>query len=184
MGVFLPADITARITSFLAGQVEFPYIKKDEIIGAFYIFGKDYGVSGDTEIKEARDLAKRTVEQAAKDIRMYAATPNRLNSAFTRENYTKRSLQIIVDNAALDQAEVNRRVAGDPSILSDCFAQHVAHFKQEYYFEIFGPFRKEQLPSRLLGKLEARMLLLGFNSKSLPFASSLESFFSWMSSKV
>ncbi|NOJ26911.1 MAG: hypothetical protein DA330_02725 [Nitrososphaera sp.] len=184
MGIFLPADITARITRFLAGQVEFPYIKKGEIIGAFYIFGKDYGVSGDNEIKEVRDLAKRTVEQAAKDIRMYAATPNRLNSAFTRENYTKRSLQIIVDNAALDQAEVNRRVAGDPSILSDCFAQHVAHFKQEYYFEIFGPFRKEQLPSRLYGKLEARMLLLGFNSKSLPFASSLEPFFNWMSSKV
>jgi hypothetical protein len=187
MGIFMPSDISSRITRFLAGEVDFPYIKREETVAAFYIFGKDHGVHGDAEIKEAKDLARRTVEQAAKDIRMYAVTPNRLNSAFTRENYTKRSLQIIVDSAGMDQTELNKRVAGDPAILSDCFAQHVAHYKQDYYFEIFGPFREEQLPRSLQGRLAARMLLLGFNvkgSRSLPFASSLEPFFRWMSSKV
>jgi hypothetical protein len=80
---------------------------------------------------------------------------------------------------------VDRRVAGDPTILSDCFAQHVAYHRQDFFFELFQPFRAEQLllPPALKNKLEGRMLLLGFNVKnrqSLPFKSSLDPFFEWM----
>jgi hypothetical protein len=183
MGVFLPADIPARITRFIAGQVDFPYIKRDETVGAFFMFGKDHGVHGDSEVGEARDLAKRTVEQAAKDIRMYASAPGRLDSAFTRENYTKRMLQIAVDTRGLKQEEVNERVAGDPTILSDCFAQHVAFYRHGFYFEIFGPLKRYQLLPSLQGRLESRMILLGYNAKSaraLPLANSLEAFFAWL----
>lgn len=185
MGLFMPADIPARITRFIAGQADFPYIKREETVGAFFIFGKDHGVYGDSEVAEARDLAKRTVEQAAKDIRMYASMPGRLDSAFTRENYTKRMLQIAVDTRGLKQEEVNERVAGDPTILSDCFAQHVAFYRQEFYFEIFGPLKKYQLPPSLQERLESRMILLGYNAKNakeLPFASSLGAFFAWLKS--
>jgi hypothetical protein len=117
---------------------------------------------------------------------MYASMPGRLDPAFTRENYTKRMLQIAVDtkNGNVGQDEINRRVAGDPAILSDCFAQHVAHYRQDYYFEIFGPFQREQVPFQLRKKLQGRMLLLGYNVKSakaLPFANSLEPFFAWLS---
>lgn len=41
MGIFLPVDVDSRITQFLEKKIEFPFIKKDEIIGIFYLFGKD-----------------------------------------------------------------------------------------------------------------------------------------------
>jgi hypothetical protein len=181
MGVFMPADLPFRIKRFMAGQVDFPFVEKGEAMGAFYMFGKDHGVAGEHEIKAATDIAKRTVEQAAKDIRLYSASPQKMDSRFTRENYTKRSLQIVVDSGV--QADVDRRVAGDPAILSDCFAQHVAYHGQGFFFELFQPFSAEQLPASLKSRLEGRMLLLGFNAKdrqSLPFKSTLQPFFEWM----
>ncbi len=183
MGMFLPADIQKRITGFLAGNATFPYVQKEEPIGTFFIFGKDFGVRSDVDVNEAKDLARRTVEQAAKEVRMYQSNPRRLDPAFTRENYTKRMLQIAVDTRGMSQEEMNRRVAGDPTILLDCFAQHVAHFSQNFYFEIFGPFQKEQVPASLQKKLEGRMVLLGYNAKSakdLPY-NPLVPFFDWLS---
>ena len=183
MGMFLPADIQKRITRFLASDSGFPYVQKDETMGAFFIFGKDFGVHGDADIGEAKDLARRTVEQAAKEVRMYQSNPGRLDPAFTRENYTKRMLQIAVDTRGMSQEETNRRVAGDPTILLDCFAQHVAHFSQDFYFEIFGPLAKEQVPASQQKKLEGRMVLLGYNvknAKELSF-SPLAPFFDWLS---
>jgi hypothetical protein len=180
MGIFMPPDISFRIKQFMAAKVDFPFIKNDEILAAFYLFGKDYRVP-ESEVKAATDIARRTVEQVARDIRLYTATPQKMDARFTRENYTKRSLQIVVDSGV--QADVDRRVAGDPSILSDCFAQHVAYHRQEFFFELFQPFMGEQVPAPLRGRLEGRMLLLGFNVKdrqSLPFKSSLQPYFEWM----
>ena len=169
---------------FMAAKAEFPFIKKDEIMGAFYLFGKDYGA--EKEVDAATDIAKRTVEQMAKDIRHYATVPQKMDTRFTRENYMKRSLQIVVDSGG-DQLDIDKRVSGDPAILSDCYAQHIAYYKQSYFFELFQPFEAKQLPTALQDRLKGRMLLLGFNVKnrqSLPFKSSLEPFFKWMLSKV
>lgn len=180
MGIFMPQDIAFRIKQFMAAKVDFPFIQKGETIGAFYLFGREHGVA-EAEVRAATDIAKKTVEQAAKDIRLYTATPQKMDARFTRENYTKRSLQIVVDSGALP--DVDQRVAGDPAILSDCFAQHVAHHGQGFFFELFQPFKADQLPPSLRGRLEGRMLLLGFNVKdrqSLPFKSSLVPFFDWM----
>ena len=177
----MPADISHRIAMFMAAKDDFPFIKKDEVMAVFYLFGKDYGV-GEQEVKAATDIAKMTVEQMAKDIRLYTAMPQKMDPRFTRENYMKRSLQIVVESRN-NQLDIDKRVAGDPTILSDCFAQHVAHYKQGYFFELFQPFKVEQVPTALQGKLKDRMLLLGFNVKdkqSLPFKSSLEPFFRWM----
>ena len=181
MGIFLPPDISLRIKQFMSATMDFPFIKKHELIGAFYLFGKDYGIVGEAEVRAATDIAKRTVEQVARDIRLYSGMPQKIDARSTRENYTKRSLQIVVDSG--EQADVDRRVAGDPTILSDCFAQHAAYYKQGFFFELFQPFKGEHLPASLRNKLEGRMLLLGFNVKdrqSLPFKSSLEPFFGWM----
>jgi hypothetical protein len=181
MGIFLPPDISLRITQFMIAKVDFPFISKDELLVAFSLFGKDYEVIGESEVKAANDLARKMVEQVARDIRVYSAMPQKMDARFTRENYTKRSLQIIVDSGG--QPDVDRRVAGDPTILSDCFAQHVAYHSQDFFFELFQPFRAEQLPPVLKNKLKGRMLLLGFNVKKrqlLPFKSSLEPFFEWM----
>jgi hypothetical protein len=182
MGIFLPPDISVRIKQFMAAKVNFPFLGKDELLAVFYLFGKDYEVIGESEVNAASDLAKRTVEQVARDIRVYITMPQKMDARFTRENYTKRSLQIIVDSGGR-RTDIDRQVAGDPVILSDCFAQHVAYYKQEYFFELFRPLKAEQLPPALENKLKGRMLLLGFNIKnvqSLPFKSSLHAFYEWM----
>jgi hypothetical protein len=182
MGVFLPPDISVRIKQFMAAEVDFPFLEQDELLAVFYLFGKDYEVIGDSEVNAARDLAKRTIEQVTNDIRVYINMPQKMDARFTRENYTKRSLQIVVDSGGR-QPDVDRRVVGDPLILSDCFAQHVAYYRQDFFFELFQPLKAEQLPSGLENKLIGRMLLLGFNVKniqSLPFKSSLDPFFEWM----
>ena len=184
MGMFLPPDISVRIKQFMAAKVDFPFLGKDELLAVFYLFGKDHEVSGESEVNAASDLAKRAVEQVARDIRVYIIMPQKMDARFTRENYTKRSLQIVVDSGGGGrQPDVDRQVAGDPIILSDCFAQHVAYYRQDFFFELFQPLKAEQLPSALENKLEGRMLLLGFNVKnmqSLPFKSSLHAFFEWM----
>ncbi len=182
MGIFLPPDISVRIKQFMAAKVGFPFLGKDELLAVFYLFGKDYKVIGESEVNAASDLAKRTVKQMVSDIRVYIAIPQKMDARFTRENYTKRSLQIVVDSGDR-RPDVDRQVVGDPLILSDCFAQHVAYYRQDFFFELFRPLKAEQLPPTLENKLIGRMLLLGFNVKniqSLPFKSSLHAFFEWM----
>lgn len=176
----MPRDISHRISQFIAGKIDFPYVNGDEIMAAFYLCGKEHGVQ-ESEVSEVQDMAKKSVEQVARDVRLYTLNPTKKDPEFTRENYTKRSLQIAVDSSASD--DIAARVAGDPAILSDCYAQHIAHHKQAYYFELFGPFKAEQLPIALRGSLEGRMLLLGFNAKdrgSLPFRNAADPFFEWM----
>jgi len=178
----MPPDISVRIKQFMAAKINFPLLGKDELLAVFYLFGKGYKVIGESEVSAASDLAKRTVEQVARDIRVYITMPQKMDARFTRENYTKRSLQIVVDSGG-GQPDVDRRVAGDPTILSDCFAQHIAYYRQDFFFELFQPFKAEQLPQTLENKLEERMLLLGFNVKNaqlLPFKASLPAFFQWM----
>ncbi len=182
MGVFLPPDISVRIQQFMAAKVDFPFLGKDELLAVFYLFGKDYEVIGESEVNAASDLAKKTIEQTVSDIRVYISMPQKMDAQFTRENYTKRSLQIVVDSGGR-QPDVDSRVVGDPLILSDCFAQHVAYYRQDFFFELFKPLKAEQLPPALKSKLVGRMLLLGFNVKnkqSLPFKSALHAFFEWM----
>jgi hypothetical protein len=182
MGIFMPPDIGQRISRFIAGSLNFPYVKRGEVIGAFYLYGKDFGVHA-SEVSGVEDMARKSVEQVAKDVRHYASAPKKMDPGFTRENYMKRSLQIAVDNPVGRSDDMERRVSGDPAILSDCFAQHVAHHSQGHYFELFRPFKSAQLPPRLQRRLEGRMLLLGFNAanrESLPFKNVLEPFFDWM----
>lgn len=187
MGMFLPLDISNRITKFIADDnPEFPFIDKDEIMATFYLFGKDSKVNGETEILVATDLAKRTIEQITRDVRVYNTMPNTIRPNFIHQNYIRRALQISIElqNAPLfDLSETNMRVANDPTILSICFAQHIAYYKQDYFFELFQPFKEMDLHQSLRKKLQGRMLLLGFNvkdSRSLPFESTLTPFINWM----
>ena len=97
MGIFMPVDIDSRITQFLEKKIEFPFIKKDEIIGIFYLFGKDNKVISDLEILSVKNIAKRTMEQRARNIKMFHEyEKNKLDSDFIREEYNKRILQISV----------------------------------------------------------------------------------------
>jgi hypothetical protein len=181
MGVFMPRDISRRVMQFMAAKTNFPFIKDDELIGVFYLFGKNYGVD-ESELAQTSDLARRTVERIASDIRLYRSTPSKLDPNFTRHNYTKRSLQIVVDNKQ-DFSEVDRRVVGDPAILADCFAQHVSYYHHDFFFELFGPLKGQALPVKVVEKLEKRMVLVGYNVKSrsvLPYTSPLDPFIFWL----
>jgi hypothetical protein len=194
MGVFLPEDISQRITQFMNGKSNFPFIKKEEIIGVFYLFGKDYGITGQTELLITTDLAKRTIAQLSRDVRTFHTMVNKMDSKSIRENYMRRALQISVElrnnninnpssSSSSIEPKMNKRISGDPTILSSCFAQHIAHYKQDYFFELFQPFKETQVPTSLRSKLENRMLLLGFNVKnlkSLPFESSFSPFINWL----
>jgi hypothetical protein len=63
MGIFIPEDIGARISKFMSGDRFFPFIENDEIIGTFYLFGREKGVTGDQEAETVVDLARRTVQR-------------------------------------------------------------------------------------------------------------------------
>jgi hypothetical protein len=186
MGMFLPLDISERIGDFIAGKLDFPFISKEEIMGMFCLFGKDYGINGQTEILSATDLARRTIEQFSRNVSLFHNMPNKINSNSVREDYLKRALQISIElryKTTNRSPKLNERVAGDPTILSNCFVQHIAFYKRNYYFELFQPFRKNDLPISLKGKLEGRMLLLGFNVKNLnalPYESSIAPFIYWL----
>jgi len=189
MGMFLPEDISQRIHWFIEGKLEFPFINKEELMGVFFIFGKNKGVYEEEDILVAKDLAKRTVANLTGTARMFHNSPNKMDSGFTRENYTKRALQISIElrnntsNTRSNLSQMNNRIAGDPTILTDCFAQHIACHKQDQFYEIFQPLKENYLPDSLREKLKERMLLLGYNvkdSSSLPSEGSLATFLMWL----
>lgn len=184
--MFLPLDISERLCDFIAGRRNFPIIGKEEIMGVFFIFGKNYGIKGQTEILSATDLARRTIEQLARNVRYFHNMPNKLDSNSVREDYIKRVLQISIElqqNRSGQKPELSARIAGDPTILTTCFAQHIAYYQSDYFFEFFQPFNKNDLRMPLSARLEGRMLLLGFNvknRKALPYESSLMPFIHWL----
>jgi hypothetical protein len=186
MGMFLPRDIAVRITNFMAGDIVFPFIDKNEIMATFYLFGKDKGVIGHREAQTAIDLARRTIQKSSSDITILRNMRNKLSPDFIRQDYTKRALQVSIEvqnEPSFDLSQLNRRISTDPTILSACFTQHIAYYNQDYFFELLGPFNENKVPKTLLNKLQGRMLLLGYNtadSQSLPFQNTLFPFLDWI----
>jgi hypothetical protein len=186
MGMFLPRDIAVRITNFMAGDIVFPFIDKNEIMATFYLFGKDKGVIGHREAQTAIDLARRTIQKSSSDITILQNMRNKLSPDFIRQDYTKRALEISIEvqnEPSFDLSQLNRRISTDPTILSACFTQHIAYYNQDYFFELLGPFNENKVPKTLINKLQRRMLLLGYNTadpQSLPFQNTLFPFLDWI----
>jgi hypothetical protein len=187
MGMFMPPDIQSRVLDFVDGNLPFPFIREDELVGIFFLFGKDNKVSSEVEILSAKDLARKGMDQITREVRLCHNMSNRSVVEFIKENYTRRVLQISVElNNSLNKGDFNirKRISGDPTILMNCFAQHIAYYRQDYFFELLNPFRSTQVPDHLREKLELRMLVLGFNTKnadSLPYPGTLIPFFDWLS---
>ncbi|MGB7663404.1 MAG: hypothetical protein WBL67_11790 [Nitrososphaeraceae archaeon] len=187
MGVFLPLDIQSRILQFMDGKLTFPFIRDDEVMGVFFLFGKDGRIRNSIDILNAKDLARNGMDQITKEVKLCHAMSNRTTFDFVRENYTRRALQISTDtNNSLkrDSFDIRDRISGDPTILISCFAQHIAYYRQDYFFELLNPLRPAQIPAHLRERMELRMLLLGFNTKNvenLPYNSTLVPFFDWLS---
>lgn len=188
MGIFLPRDFPNRVLSFINGKNNLPLTHKDEIIASFYIFGKDHKVNGDLEITNVKDIARKTMEQLARQVRVLSSNPTSMNQELLRENFNKRSMQILIDSNIQNNNnkisfDITRRISRDPTILSDCYAWHIAYYKQDYFFKLFNPLRGTDLPSGLVGQLEGRMLMLGFNVKNsanLTYQDPIIPFLEWM----
>lgn len=188
MGIFLPRDFPNRVFSFINGKNNLPLTQKDEIIASFYIFGKDHKVNGDLEITNVKDIARKTMEQLARQVRVLSSNPTSMNQELLRENFNKRSMQILIDSNIQNNNnkisfDITRRISRDPTILSDCYAWHIAYYKQDYFFKLFNPLRGTDLPSGLVGQLEGRMLMLGFNVKNsanLTYEDPIKPFLEWM----
>jgi hypothetical protein len=188
MGIFLPRDFPNRVLSFINGKNNLPLTQKDEIIASFYIFGKDHKVNGDLEITNVKDIARKTMEQLARQVRVLSSNPTSMNQELLRENFNKRSMQILIDsniqnNNNAISFDITRRISRDPTILSDCYAWHIAYYKQDYFFKLFNPLRGTDLPPGLVGQLEGRMLMLGFNVKNsanLTYEDPIIPFLEWM----
>jgi hypothetical protein len=188
MGIFLPRDFPNRVLSFINGKNNLPLTQKDEIIASFYIFGKDHKVNGDLEITNVKDIARKTMEQLARQVRVLSSNPTSMNQELLRENFNKRSMQILIDsniqnNNNAISFDITRRISRDPTILSDCYAWHIAYYKQDYFFKLFNPLRGTDLPPGLVGQLEGRMLMLGFNVKNsanLTYEDPIMPFLEWM----
>lgn len=187
MGIFLPLDVQSRILQFMDGKLTFPFIRDDEVMGVFFLFGKDGRIRNSIDILNAKDLARNGMDQITKEVILCHAMSNRTTFDFVRENYTRRALQISTDtNNSLkrDSFDIRDRISGDPTILISCFAQHIAYYRQDYFFELLNPLRPAQIPAHLRERMELRMLLLGFNTKNvenLPYNSTLVPFFDWLS---
>lgn len=187
MGLFMPRDIQSRILQFMDGKLTFPFVRNDEIVGVFFLFGKNGKITNKMDILSARDLARNGMNQITKEVNLFNSTSNRTTFDFVRENYTRRALQISTDLSKLskrDSLSIRDRISGDPTILIYCFAQHIAYHRQDYFFELLNPLRAAQIPENLREKLESRMLLLGFNTKnleSLPYLTTLSPFIEWLS---
>ncbi len=192
MGIFIPRDFSYRVLNFINGKSNLPFTQKDELVASFYIFGKDYKVNGEMEITNVKDIARKTMDQLARQIRIYSNNPINMNQEMLRENFNKRSMQILIDsNNKNSNKKVNfditKRISKDPTILSDCYAWHLAYYKQDYFFKLFNPLRGIDLPADLVEQLEGRMLLLGFNvknSKLLPYDDPIVPFFYWLKEGV
>lgn len=187
MGIFMPRDIQNRILQFMDGKLTFPFIRGDEIVGVFFLFGKDDKISSEIDILNAKDLAHNGMNQITKEVNLCNSMSNRTTFDFVRENYTRRALQISTElgnSSKKDIIKIQDRISGDPTILINCFAQHIAYYRQDYFFELLNPLRPAQIPEHLREKMELRMLLLGFNSKNLqnlPYINTLAPFFDWLS---
>ena len=188
MGIFIPRDFSNRVLNFINGKSNLPFTQKDEIIASFYIFGKEHKVNGELEITNVKDIARKTMEQVARQVRIYANNPIRMNQESLRENFNKRSMQILIDSTNNNSNkkinfDITKRISRDPTILSECYAWHLAYYKQDYFFKLFNPLRGTDLPSDLAEQLEGRMLMLGFNVKNsakLTYDDPIVPFLQWL----
>lgn len=173
--MILPEDISERISSFILGRLDFPYVKKDELISILYLYGKSNAVLDHPERVLA--IAKKTVETLEKSIEKYRNGPKSFfDSEYLRNNYIRRQLQITVDKNNnkndKDAHDINkRRIISDPVILSECFLQHVAFYDQKYSFFFYGPLKENELTYDIRSLLSGKIVMLGYNKvqDELPF---------------
>jgi hypothetical protein len=176
MTMILPEDISERISAFISGSLDFPFVKKDELISVLYLYGKNNTIISHPD--KVLTIAKKTVERLEHNIQNYRNGPKSIfDSEFSRNNYIRRQLQIMVDKNNINEYDKdkpdidNRRILTDPVILSECFSQHVAFYDQKYSFFFYGPLKDDELTHDIRNLLSGKIVMLGYNKEQdeLPF---------------
>ncbi len=184
MGMIFPENISERISRFLDGKLNFPFIYDDELMCIFFLYGRKLKVNGEYEYKQVIDLAGQTYRKISMDIQAHSSNneADRITE-FARSNYINRGLQITVETRS-KEINVDQRFFSDPVILSDCFARHTAYYDQDFFFQVYGPLKGSDLTSNMHEILQGRMVMIGYNrtdQKSLPFKHPLTPLYVWMS---
>ena len=158
--MILPDDISMRIMEFISGRRSVRFVDRDELMCVMYMYGKDGRVNGQDEVEEASGLAQKTASQLGQEIDIYRnSSVGKLDPEYVRSKYVNRQLQLAVEKKEPE------RISGDPAILTDCFAQHVAYHKQDYFMELYGPLREGELSSDIRPALLDRMVMVCYNRK-------------------
>jgi hypothetical protein len=169
MGLLFPEDLPERIKAFLAGKREFPYISADEIIGLFYIFGKQKEISSGIETAQILQLCGKTVRDFDRAIAQYRTNVFSIDSSITRGKYLQRQLQITVD---MKESTRSEKLYKDPIIVTDSIIQHISFHNEKYFFQVYGPLKEQEVVKDLHTSLLGRVVMVGFNregEKSVPF---------------
>jgi hypothetical protein len=162
MAMILPDDISDRISGFIAGKRNFPFVDSDEMMCIMYLYGRNNRIK-EHEVDEVSSLAQHTATQMGQEIDIYMnSSASKLETEYIRSKYINRELQLTVERK---QQDIKKRIAGDPAILSDCFAHHVAYYKQDYFLELYGPLRDSELMSDIRSALAHRMIMVCYNRK-------------------
>jgi hypothetical protein len=162
MVMILPDDITKRISEFIAGKLSFPFVGPNEMMCMMYLYGRSSKVS-EQEVEEVSSLAQHTASKLGREIDMYTnGSTNRFETEFIRSKFINRELQLTVERKSQN---ARKRIASDPAIASDCFALHVAYYKQDHFLALYGPFRQSQLTFDIRSVLTERMVMMCYNRK-------------------
>jgi hypothetical protein len=140
-------------------------------------------VNGDDEYEQVIDLAGQTYRKLSTDIKVYSDN-NEIDriTEVARSNYVNRGLQITIETRS-KEVNIHEHLFSDPVILSDCFARHIAYYDQDFFFQVYGPFKAADLTADIRVVLQGRMVMIGYNrmdQKSLPFEHPLLPLYVWM----
>ena len=162
MAMILPDDMAKRIYEFIAGKRNFPFVDPGEMMCMMYLFGRNSRIR-EEEIDEVSSLAQHAASQLGKEIDIYVnSSASKFETEYIRSKYINRELQLAVERRSQD---VKNRIAGDPTIISDCFAYHVAYYRQDYFLELYGPLSHSQLTSDIRSELAQKMVMVCYNRK-------------------
>jgi hypothetical protein len=139
MAMILPDDMAERISEFIAGKRNFPFVDPDELMCMMYLYGRNSMIRED-EIDEVSSLAQHTASQLGKEIDIYInSSASKLETEYIRSNYINRELQLAVERKSQDV--------------------------KDYFLEIYGPLRDSQLTSDIRSALAQRMVMVCYNRK-------------------
>jgi hypothetical protein len=71
MAMILPDDIVERISEFITGKRNFPFVDSDELMCIMYLYGRNNRLEKKHEIDEVSSLAQHTASNIGQEIDIY-----------------------------------------------------------------------------------------------------------------